>query len=45
MSETSYMIVKRTQDRVLRSRCWYRSFPEIVLLLALNNFKKLAKTI
>ena len=45
MSETSYSTVKRTQDSVLRSRFWYRQFREIVLLFALNNIKKLAKTL
>ena len=29
----------------LRSRFWYRQFREIVLLFALNNLKKLAKTL
>ena len=45
MSETSYSTVKRTQDSALRSRVWYRQFREIVLLFALNNIKKLAKTL
>ncbi len=45
MSETSYSTVKRTQGGVLRSRFWYRQFREIVLLFALNNIKKLAKTL
>ncbi|MCQ4334778.1 transposase [Natronomonas sp. F2-12] len=45
MSETSYSTVKRTQDSALRSRFWYRQFREIVLLFALNNLKKLAKTL
>ena len=45
MSETSYSTVKRTQDSALRSRFWYRQFREIVLSFALNNLKKLAKTL
>jgi len=45
MSETSYSTVKRTQASALRSRFWYRQFREIVLLFALNNIKKLAKTL
>ena len=45
MSETSYSAVKRTQDSALRSRFWYREFREIILLFALNNLKKLAKTL
>jgi IS5 family transposase len=45
MAETSYSTVKRTQDSALRSRYWYRQFREIVLLFALNNLKKLAKTL
>ena len=45
MAETSYSTVKRTQDSALRSRFWYRQFREIVLLFALNNIKKLAKTL
>jgi len=45
MAETSYSTVKRTQDSTLRSRFWYRQFREIVLLFALNNLKKLAKTL
>ena len=45
MSETSYSTVKRTQASALRSRLWYRQFREIVLLFALNNIKKLAKTL
>ena len=45
MSETSYSTVKRTQDSALRSRVWYRQFREIVLSFALNNLKKLAKTL
>jgi len=45
MAETSYSTVKRTQDSALRSRFWYRQFREIVLLFALNNLKKLAKTL
>ena len=45
MSETSYSTVKRTQDSALRSRFWYRQFREIILLFALNNLKKLAKTL
>ena len=45
MAETSYLTVKRTQDSALRSRFWYRQFREIVLLFALNNLKKLAKTL
>jgi IS5 family transposase len=45
MSETSYSTTKRTQGSGLRSRFWYRQFREIVLLFALNNIKKLAKTL
>jgi len=45
MAETSYSTVKRTQDSALRSRYWYRQFREIVPLFALNNLKKLAKTV
>jgi hypothetical protein len=45
MSETSNSTTKRTQDSGLRSRFWYRQFREIVLLFALNNIKKLAKTL
>ena len=45
MAETSDSTVKRTQDSALRSRFWYRQFREIVLLFALNNLKKLAKTL
>ena len=45
MSETSYSTIKRTQDSALRSRFWYRQFREIVLLFALTNIKKLAKTL
>ena len=45
MAETSYSTVKRTQDSTLRSRFWYRQFRKIVLLFALNNRKKLAKTL
>jgi hypothetical protein len=45
MAETSYSTVKRTQDSALRSRFWYRQFREIVLLFALNNIKKLVKTL
>ena len=45
MAETSYSTTKRTQDSGLRSRFWYRQFREIVLLFALNNIKKLAKTL
>ncbi len=45
MSETSYSTAKRTQDSALRSRFWYRQFREIVLLFALNNLKKLTKTL
>ena len=33
------------QDSALRSRFWYRQFREIVLLFALNNLKKRAKTL
>jgi IS5 family transposase len=45
MSEKSYSTVKRTQDSALCSRFWYRQFREIVLLFALNNLKKFAKTL
>jgi IS5 family transposase len=45
MSETSYSTTKRTQDSALRSRFWYRQFRGIVFLFALNNIKKLAKTL
>ncbi len=45
MLEKSYSTVKRTQDSALRSQFWYRQFREIVLSLALNNLKKLAKTL
>jgi len=45
MAETSYSTVKRTQDSALRSQFWYRQFREIILLFALNNIKKLAKTL
>jgi len=45
MAETSYSTVKRTQASALRSRSWYRQFREIVLLFALNNIKKLTKTL
>ncbi|GGI95207.1 hypothetical protein GCM10008995_01710 [Halobellus salinus] len=45
MSETSYSTVKRTQDSALRSRFWYRQFREIVPLFALNNIKRLSKTL
>ena len=45
MSETSYSTVKRTQDSALRSQFWYRQFREIILSFALNNLKKLAKTL
>ena len=41
----AYSTVKRTQDSALRSRFWYRQFREIGLLFALNNIKKLAKTL
>jgi len=45
MAETSYTTVKRTQDSALRSRVWYRQFLAIDLLFALNNIKKLVKTL
>ena len=45
IAETTYSSVKRTQAAALRSRFWYRQFREIVLLFALNNIKKLAKTL
>ena len=45
MAETTYSTVKRTQAAALRSRFWYRQFREIVLLFALNNIKKLARTL
>jgi IS5 family transposase len=45
MSEKSYSTIKRTQDSALCSRFWYRQFREIVLLFALNNLKKFAKTL
>jgi hypothetical protein len=45
MAETSYSTTKRTQGSGLRSRFWYRQFREIVLIFALNNIKKLAKTL
>ena len=32
-------------EKALRSRFWYRQFREIVLLSALTNLKKLAKTL
>jgi len=41
----SYSAVKRPQDSALRLRFWYSQFRESVLLLALNNVKKLAKTL
>jgi hypothetical protein len=45
MSETSDSTVKRTQDSALRSQFWYRQFREIILSFALNNLKKLTKTL
>ena len=45
MAETTCSSVKRTQAAALRSRFWYRQFREIVLLFALNNTKKLARTL
>lgn len=45
MAETSYSTVKRAQESDLHSLLWYRQFREIVLLLALNNIKKLPKTL
>jgi IS5 family transposase len=45
MAETSYSSGNRTQASALRSRFWYRQFREIVLLFALHNLKKLAKTL
>ena len=37
IAETSYSMVKRTQDSVPRSWVWSRQFREIVLLFALNT--------
>ena len=45
MSETSYSTTKRRQDSDLRSRFWNRQFQKVILLFALNNIKKLAKTL
>ena len=45
MAKTFYSTIKGMQDSALCSRFWYRQFREIVLLFALNNLKKLAKTL
>ncbi len=43
LSETVFLMIKRTLGHAVRARAWYRKFREIVLMCAVYNIKRAVK--